>query len=345
LDNSGFYHTAAILRAYDPANLATEYYNSTQAANSRDAAAVAVKFTTPTVANGKVYVGGRNAVTVYGLLSSGAPATATPSFTPPGGTYTSAQTVSIADSTPNASIYYTTNGQPASTGSTLYTGPIQVTTSETLSAVALAPGFSQSSEAVAGYTINSGSGCSVPANPGVNVCSPANGSTVNSPVNVQAAARVTGTIARMEVWVDGVKKFSTFGSTSLGTSLTLAAGSHRFSFYAVNTAGTKWNTAVTATVGGGGSTCTAPSTPGVKVCKPANGSTVTSPVAVQAVSTVTGTISRMEVWVDGVKKYSTFGSTTLSTSLALGTGSHRFSFYAVNTAGTKWNTVVNATVH
>lgn len=342
LDNSGFYHTAAILHAYNPANLATEYYNTTQAANNRDAAEIAVKFTTPTVANGKVYVGGRNAVTVYGVLSTN-PAAA-PTFTPPGGTYTSPQNVSITDTTPNASIYYTTNGQPASTGSTLYSGPIPVSASETLEAVALAPGFSQSSEAVAGYTINNGSGCNAPANPGVNVCSPVNGSSVNSPVTVLAAAKVTGTIARMEVWVDGVKKFSTFGSTSLSTSLSLAAGSHRFSFYAVNTAGTKWNTVVTATVGGGAS-CTPPSSPGVNVCKPANGSTVSSPVAVQAVSKVTGTISRMEVWVDGVKKYSTFGSTSLTTSLSLATGSHRFSFYAVNTAGTKWNTVVNATVH
>ncbi|HEX6771791.1 MAG TPA: hypothetical protein VF126_07180 [Acidobacteriaceae bacterium] len=70
--------------AYNSANLATEYYDSTQTANSRDAAAVAVKFTTPTVAKGKVYVGGRNAVTVYGLLSNGAPLTATPGFAPPG---------------------------------------------------------------------------------------------------------------------------------------------------------------------------------------------------------------------------------------------------------------------
>jgi lipid-binding SYLF domain-containing protein len=148
----------------------------------------------------------------------------------------------------------------------------------------------------------------------------------------------------MEVWVDGVKDYSNFGTTTLSTSLSLASGSHRFSFYAVNTAGTKWNTVVNATVSSGGGTCSAPSTPGVNVCKPVNGSTVSSPVSVQAVSTVTGTIARMEVWVDGVKKFSTFGSTTLSTSLSLAAGSHRFSFYAVNTAGTKWNTVVNATV-
>jgi hypothetical protein len=59
---------------------------------------------------------------------------------------------------------------------------------------------------------------------------------------------------------------------------------------------------------------------------------------------VTGTIARMQVWVDGVNKFSTYNSRSLSTSLSLASGAHRFSFYAVNTAGTKWDTVVNATV-
>jgi hypothetical protein len=80
------------------------------------------------------------------------------------------------------------------------------------------------------------------------VCSPVNGSSVGSPVQATAAATVTGTIQRMEVWVDGVKKYSTYNTNSLSTSISLPAGSHRFDFYAVNTAGAKWVSTVYSTV-------------------------------------------------------------------------------------------------
>jgi hypothetical protein len=78
---------------------------------------------------------------------------ATPALSPPGGTYISSVTVSMTDGTSGATIYYTTDGSTPTTASTPYSGPITLTQSATVKAVAAASGISNSNVASATYTI------------------------------------------------------------------------------------------------------------------------------------------------------------------------------------------------
>jgi hypothetical protein len=61
-------NSPAVLHAYSANNLSVELYNSNQAAGGRDHFGNGNKFITPTIANGKVYVGTTNGVGVFGLL-------------------------------------------------------------------------------------------------------------------------------------------------------------------------------------------------------------------------------------------------------------------------------------
>jgi len=62
-------HTStSVLHAYEASSLATELYNSSQAANGRDNFGSASHFGVPTITNGKVYVGTTDSVVAFGLL-------------------------------------------------------------------------------------------------------------------------------------------------------------------------------------------------------------------------------------------------------------------------------------
>ena len=76
---------------------------------------------------------------------------ATPTFSPVPGLYTDPISVSIASSTADASIYYTTDGTMPTTSSTLYSEPIPMSQTTTVKAIASAAGYTNSSAATATY--------------------------------------------------------------------------------------------------------------------------------------------------------------------------------------------------
>jgi hypothetical protein len=84
------------------------------------------------------------------------PVTATPSFTPPAGSYTTAQSVALSSTTAGAVIYYTTNGTTPTTASSVYKTAIEVGDgTTTIQAVAVASGMTQSPVATAKYVVGS----------------------------------------------------------------------------------------------------------------------------------------------------------------------------------------------
>jgi hypothetical protein len=92
---------------------------------------------------------------------------ATPVFSPGGGSYTSAQSVTISDSTSGASIRYTINGStPSETAGTIYSGPVNISSTETLKAIAYESGDSDSAVASTTYTIGMGGGSSLTGSSG-----------------------------------------------------------------------------------------------------------------------------------------------------------------------------------
>jgi hypothetical protein len=188
-------------------------------------------------------------------------------------------------------------------------------------------------------------GCPFPAKGmGISLCGPGTVSA-NGPLTFDASVNSFGDLRKIELWVDGKKLDEQFHAWEQrawfdAANVTIAPGNHSATLFAADIdsklQSLNFNFSVV--------NCKAPTSPGVNVCSPAKGDTVSSPVEATAAADVTGTIDRMEVWVNGVKKFSTFGTNALSTSITLPAGSYSFAYYAVNTEGQKWLTTSKVTV-
>ncbi|MGA2889405.1 MAG: chitobiase/beta-hexosaminidase C-terminal domain-containing protein, partial [Terracidiphilus sp.] len=132
----------AVLQAHNASNVATTLYSSSTNL-SRDNPGPAVKFTVPTVTNGKVYVGANGQLSVFGLLS-GEQSVADPQLSPAAEAFSGSLAVSMTDATAGATIYYTLDGSAPTVASTVYTSPVTISATTTINAMASAPGYLQS---------------------------------------------------------------------------------------------------------------------------------------------------------------------------------------------------------
>ena len=127
-------------------------------------------------------------------MFTGLPAAAAPSFNLAPGTYIGTQTVAITDATQGAVIYFTIDGSTPTTGANLYSGPITVSSTTTVKAIAVAVGYQQSPVASAAYVING------PIVPDFNLAPPSStltltpGQPATGALSVSSMGGFTGTV-------------------------------------------------------------------------------------------------------------------------------------------------------
>lgn len=164
-----------------------------------------------------------------GSAASNSGTAATPQFSLPSGQYTSQQVVSLGEATAGATIHYTMDGTAPSTASPVYSGPISVTASMVIEAMAAAPGYGNSGLARASYTIAKKSQADIPANaiqvtgiqamPGWRTKhDPATGGTANGTMSMADNPTLSGQTAKYDTSYSsygGVLYSVTYGSDPL----------------------------------------------------------------------------------------------------------------------------------
>lgn len=104
-------------------------------------------------ASGNVYIADSMNHAIREVFPGSRPTAALPTFSVPAGSYGSAQSVTLSDSTPNALVHFTTDGSTPTAYSPIASYPIYVGGNETIKAIAVASGFWNSAVAAATYTV------------------------------------------------------------------------------------------------------------------------------------------------------------------------------------------------
>jgi N-acetylneuraminic acid mutarotase len=152
----GNYDTVQTLTISDTTSGATIYYsvNGTAPTINSPVYNGEITVSSPTTIEAIAVAGSHsNSAVATATYDVVAPTTATPSFSLSSGIYGAAQTVTLSDGTPEATIYYTTDGSTPTSSSNVYGGGILISSSATLKAMAAFAGYVNSPVATATYDI------------------------------------------------------------------------------------------------------------------------------------------------------------------------------------------------
>ena len=340
LDNSGTENSPAILRAYDALNLQNVLYSSDQAPNNRDSAAIAVKFTTPVVVNGHVYVGGINAVTVYGELAT--VPTVSITANPASITQGSSSTLTVSGSHVSSITITGTDGSSFTFPATGGTQPVTPSNTTTYTASGITTGGT-SITATATVTVTANAGC-LPSSPGISICAPTNNLITGTSVTITAGALApSGHISAIRAYIDTVAVFtlnnpSPTSSMQVTQTVNVAAGTHQLDVVGYSTNGSYVKSSTEFTAGATSAGCL-PSSPGVSICSPANNANTGTSVTITAGAlAASGHISAIRAYIDTVAAFTVnnpfvANSMQVTQAVTVAPGIHRLDMVGYPTSG------------
>ncbi len=180
----------------------------------------------------------------------------------------------------------------------------------------------------------------------ITICTPNDGATVTSPVNIVAGATdKTSKVTAMKIYVDNMSAYQA-NAAELNATISMTQGSHSVTVQAWDAAGAIFKKTITITVGTSSPPPCALSTVerSVTVCKPANGAIVTSPVNIVAGTTDTASrVTAMKIYVDNVTAYSVNAS-SLNANVAMANGSHSITVQAWDASGAVFKKTITVNV-
>lgn len=194
--------------------------------------------------SGYGYVPSSAVSATFTLSGGGTPTASTPTFSPGTESYSVSASVTISDSTPGATIYYTTNGTTPTITSAVYTGPITVTATTTVQAIAIASGYLNSAVGSAVYTLVT------PTLSGATISLTGGGSTMAlGGSTVQACVNLSYTSPTENTTICG-SGTDAYGSTPGGSWVSLGSGLITSSSSGLLTAIAVGSATIEANVGG-----------------------------------------------------------------------------------------------